>query len=422
MAVTHLGGPARDGGHDAPLPTPGVTALPIWASVVPELAERMRPLAGTLVQDAVEAIQDAVPAYRQPLEGKFREVLVGSVQSAIMQCFEFIANPSAPRDDWLAMFRYAGRVEFGEGRTMDSLQTAVRVGARAVWRHVSKAGQELGIPADTLLTVAEAIFAYVDDMCVVAVAGYTEAQAQATGSYERRRRQLLKLILSDPPATSQSLVDLAAAADWPVPAEVAVVVLEYRADQHHLPVPSLGKDVLIDLESGDPCLVLPDPATQLAALEAELQGRLAAVGPTVPLTDAHRSQKLARQALSLVHRGVLPEVAVTHCDRNLSTLLMFADESLVSHVAQPIREAFADLTDKQRDRVAGTLRTWLHTRGDINETASRLAVHPQTVRYRMNQIEELLGDRLNDPEQRFLMEITMHAWRLPDEPEPEQQI
>ncbi|OLR92289.1 hypothetical protein BJP25_22280 [Actinokineospora bangkokensis] len=389
--------------------------MPIWASVVPDLAEKVRPLAGTLIQDAIEAIQDAVPAYRQPMEGKFREVLVGSVQAAILQCFEFIANPSASREDWLAAFRYAGRVEFLEGRTMDALQTAVRVGARAVWRHVSFAGQELGIPVDTLLTVAEAIFAYVDDLCVVAVEGYTEAQAQASGSYERRRRQLLKLILSDPPPTHQALVDLASAADWQVPEEVAVVVLEYRADQHHLPVPSLGRDVLVDLESGDPCLVLPNPRAQLPALEAQLQGRRAAVGPTVALADAHRSQRLARQAMSLVNRGVLPEVQVTWCAKNLSTLLMFADESLVTHVAQPIRAAFADLTDKQRERVSSTLRTWLHTRGDINETAARLAVHPQTVRYRMNQIEELLGDRLNDPEQRFLMEITMHAWNDPDE-------
>ncbi|WP_156756831.1 PucR family transcriptional regulator [Actinokineospora pegani] len=412
MAVTQRGGP---GPGESGSPQHGVTAVPIWASLVPELAERVKPLAGTLVKDAIEAIQEAVPAYRQPMEGKFREVLVGSVQAAIMQCFEFIVDPRANRDDWLAAFRYAGRMEFLEGRTMDSLQTAVRVGARAVWRHVSIAGQELGIPADTLLTVAEAIFAYVDDLCVVAVAGYTEAQAQATGSYERRRRQLMKLVLSDPPAPQQSLVDLAAAADWQLPEELAVVVLEYRSDQHHLPVPSLGRDVLIDLESGDPCLILPDPGTQLPALESQLNGRRAAVGPTVALADAHRSQRLARQAMSLVNRGVLPEVQITWCARNLSTLLMFADESLVSHVAQPIRAAFADLTDKQRDRVASTLRTWLHTRGDINETASRLAVHPQTVRYRMNQIEELLGDRLNDPEQRFLMEITMHAWNNADE-------
>ncbi|WP_146241377.1 PucR family transcriptional regulator [Actinokineospora spheciospongiae] len=412
MAVTQRGGPVGSGSDK---PGPGVTAVPIWASVVPGIADRVRPLARTLIQDAVEAIQEAVPAYRQPVEGKFGEVLLGSVQAAIMQCFEFIADPTADRSDWLAAFRYAGRMEFLEGRTMDSLQTAVRVGARAVWRHVSVAGQELGIPADTLLTVAEAIFAYVDDLCVVAVAGYTEAQAQASGSYERRRRQLMKLILSDPPAPTQSLVELAAAADWQIPDEVAVVVLEYRTDQHHLPVPALGRDVLVDLESGDPCLVLPAPRAQLPNLEGQLQGRRAAVGPTVPLADAHRSQRLARQAMSLVHRGVLPEVAVTWCSRNLSTLLMFADESLVTHVAQPIRAAFADLTDKQRERVASTLRTWLHTRGDINETASRLAVHPQTVRYRMNQIEELLGDRLNDPEQRFLMEITMHAWHLPDD-------
>ncbi|MFC7614737.1 hypothetical protein ACFQV2_15610 [Actinokineospora soli] len=236
----------------------GRTAVPIWAELVPEGAARVRPLAGKMIADAVAAVREAVPAYRQPLTGKFREVLVGGVEMAVMQCFRFIEDPNASREEWLEVFRYAGRVEFLEGRTMDSLQTAVRVGARTVWRHIGRAGKDLGMSADALLTLAEAIFAYVDDICVVAVSGYTEAQAQASGSYERKRRQLLKLLL-DRVTSPQQVSDLAAAVDWRLPDRVAVVVLEYRPDHLRLPPPSLGREVLVDLESTDPCLLLPDP-------------------------------------------------------------------------------------------------------------------------------------------------------------------
>lgn len=407
-----VGAPDDDGAGPPGLAR-GVTALPIWATIVPELAAKVRPMAKVMIHDVIEAVREAVPAYRRPLAGKFREVLVGGVEMAVMQCFRFIEDPRAPRDQWLSMFRYLGRVEFQEGRTTDALQTAVRVGARSVWRHISRAGQEAGISADTLLTAAEAIFAYVDDICVVAVAGYTEAQARTSGSHERRRRQLLTLLLADPPPPPRAVADLAAAVGWRLPSEVAVVVLEHRPDQHHLPVPALAREVLVDLESAEPCLLVPEPAAHPPLPAEALGGRRAAVGPTVALGDAHRSRRLARRALTLVRRGVLPDVGLTHCDRHLATLLVHADETLVSHVAEPVRAAFAELTDKQRERAARTLRAWLRTRGDINETAALLAVHPQTVRYRMNQVEELLGARLADPEQRFLMEIAADSWQVP---------
>ena len=402
----------------APVPQ-GRTAVPIWAELVPEGAAKVRPLAGKMIADAVAAVRDAVPAYRQPLTGKFREVLVGGVEMAIMQCFRFIEDPNASRSEWLEVFRYAGRVEFLEGRTMDSLQTAVRVGARTVWRHIGRAGKDLGMSADALLTLAEAIFAYVDDICVVAVAGYTEAQAQASGSYERKRRQLLKLLL-DRIGQPQQVADLAAAVDWRLPGTVAVVALEYRPDHLRLPAPSLGRDVLVDLESTDPCLLLPDPATgaafdkAAAELERALVGRRAAIGPAVPLAEAHRSRSVARRALALRHRRMLPETDLIRCDQHLGALLRFVDEPLVSHLAERVRDVLNPLTDKQRERAASTLHAWLRTRGDINEAADVLAVHPQTVRYRLNQLESLLGEQLADPEQRFLMEVSAHAWLPPE--------
>ncbi|MFC5289390.1 PucR family transcriptional regulator [Actinokineospora guangxiensis] len=393
----------------------GRTAAPLWAEVLPEGAARVRPLAGKMIADVVAAVRDAVPAYRRPLTGKFREVLVGGVEMAVMQCFRFVEDPGASRAEWLEVFRYAGRVEFLEGRTMDSLQTAVRVGARAVWRHIGRAGQDLGMSADDLLTLAEAVFAYVDDICVVAVSGYTEAQAQASGSYERKRRQLLKLVL-DQVGQPQQTADLAAAVQWTLPDTVSVVVLEYRADHLRLPPPALGKDVLVDLESADPCLLIPDPPVGRAldvaagALERALGGRVAALGPAVPLAEAHRSRVLARRGLALSQRRVLSASPLLRCDRHLGVLLRYADERLGVHLAARVREVLAPLTAKQRERASATLHAWLRTRGDVKGTAEALGVHPQTVRYRLGQLESLLGEMLADPEQRFLMEVTANAW------------
>ena len=44
-----------------------------------------------------------------------------------------------------------------------------------------------------------------------------------------------------------------------------------------------------------------------------------------------------------------------------------------------------------------TLRTYVDSGGNISEAAARLHVHENTVRYRIGQIEKVLGARLTDP-------------------------
>jgi hypothetical protein len=404
--------PVRRPAGRAAVSTEMSPALPIWSSIPRELAERLRPMTGVMVQDAIREIQRNVPAYDQPLRGKFREVLVGAVEMAVAKCFDNICNPDAEQSDWKAVFRYSGKVEFMEGRTMDSLQTAVRIGARVAWRHISVMGRRMGVSTDLLFTVADAIFAWVDELSTVAIEGYTEAQAHASGALERRRKQLLKLILAEPPAGRQQLVDLAATTDWSLPERVAVVALEFFDDQHRRPGISLGRDVLVDLESGEPCLIMADARRNLRRLDGELHGQRAAVGPTVPLTEAHRSLAVARRALGFVQRGVLPDAPITWCEEHLSTLALLSDEFLIGQLTTRTMAPFEGLRVKQRERLASTLLAWLETRGGVNEMASRLDIHPQTVRYRMHQIEQLLGDRLTDPDERLTMEIALRARAL----------
>ena len=50
------------------------------------------------------------------------------------------------------------------------------------------------------------------------------------------------------------------------------------------------------------------------------------------------------------------------------------------------------------EKLADTLRAWLLHQGRRDDVAAELFVHPQTVRYRMGQLRELYGDRLDDPD------------------------
>jgi hypothetical protein len=390
----------------------------LWAQLRDrvDVTERMRPMVPQMVRVAVTEIQRSVPEYAVPLEGKFRDVLVGAVDMAITQFLDNIRNPHASQVDWEKTFRYAGRVEYLEGRSLDALQAAVRVGSRKVWRMVSTAGRQLGVHPTRLFAVADAIFAYTNEICTVALKGYLETQAQHTGAVERRRRQLMKLILADPPAPLPAIAELAATTGWSVPARLAVVVLEYREDQHQLPASALDRRVLVDLESNQPCLITADPETDLRSLSDELHGRRAAIGPAVRVSEAHRSLDVARRTLRLVQRGVLPERQITWCRDHLSTLALLSDTFLVTQLTRRAMAPLAALTPKQRDRLATTLLAWLDTRGGINEIATRLAIHPQTVRYRMRLIEDLLGEQLSDKNQRLTLEIALRAHQLLSKP------
>lgn len=391
-------------------PVPPRTSLEILSTLPPvKQALPIRPAIDRVIRDIVREVRRAVPAYAQPQESDVSRVLVGSVERAAHQLVEAIGNPDADRAEWEKWFRNIGRLEYHEGRSMDALQTAVRVGARVGWRHIQATGTAAGMPASALFTMAEALFQYADDLSAVAIAGHAEAKARANGDLHQRRIRLLKLIVADPPIAPQAILEQAALSDWDVPERIAVVALERGEGQRELSSAELGRGVLADVASAEPCLVVPEPDRRLARVERAVSGWVAAVGPTVTLTEAPRSLDCARRVLGLARRGVLTNRRVLRCSEHLPTLAMYADEFVLEQVRAHALRPFAELTSKQRERLSETLAAWLHTRGGINEVADRLGVHPQTVRYRMNQVSELLGDRLDDPDERLMLEMALRT-------------
>lgn len=240
----------------------------------------------------------------------------------------------------------------------------------------------------------------------------TNAQARATSTIERRRQRLLRLLLAEQPAARRTLADLAHSADWELPEQVAVIAIEYREDQHRFPASALATDVLADLESTRPCLVVADPHPHLDVLRSELWGRTAAVGPLVPVTEAHRSFTVARRALDLVRRGLLPECDITDCEQHLSTLLLHADEFLLDQLVEHALLPLASLRPEQRDLLSETLLAYMSSTGGITEVAGRLGVDPHTIRDRLDQAHDLFGTRLADPDERLMLELALRADRI----------
>ena len=81
--------------------------------------------------------------------------------------------------------------------------------------------------------------------------------------------------------------------------------------------------------------------------------------------------------------------------------LMGADDRLVDPRVRELREHDPMLAD--------TLRAYLDSFGDVAAAAQWLHVHPNTVRYRVRRIEQLLATSLADPDVRLLLSLSLRA-------------
>lgn len=343
-----------------------------------------------------DAIEKAIPEY-----SGFRENVVDGIRQALVKFVDRIASPDAEPDPHDDIHRKLGAWEFKSGRSLDSLQAAYRIGARVAWRHVCAFAEQRALSLREMSVLGEAMIAHVDELVSLSVEGYAAAQASAAGTLERKRRKLMELLAGDPAGNWQAVLDAARAAAWPMPERLVAVALE----PSDAPADGLPADVLVDFEDAHPYLLVPNPPAGARWLRGALPGWRAAVGVPVEPQDAPRSLASARRVLALAgERG-----PVVHAADHLVELTVLADEFLARQLARRALEPLAPLTDRQRTKLAETLLVWLSARGGAPEVAARLQVHPQTVRYRVNQLEELFGDRMHDAEERFTLELALRA-------------
>src|SRR6266542_3023749 len=207
------------------------------------------------------------------------------------------------------------------------------------------------------------------------------------------------------------LVDFAAAetARWRLPRRLAAVAIDGCSAEPTPPV--LAPDILVSVDRAEPCLLVPDPRPRTRSLATALAGLRAAVGPAVATADAVKSLRWARDALALAGRGILPGDELIWCEDHLATLAVFRDQHLLTLLAARRLAPLDGLRASQRDLLTGTLLAWLQLDKNATEVAAQLHVHPQTVRYRLRQLDRLFGPALRDPRTRFELEIALRADR-----------
>jgi PucR C-terminal helix-turn-helix domain len=385
-----------------------------WEDLPPEVANVLRPELPALADEIVAELSHGVPDYARPLEGPFGKALRSGVEEALGRFTTMVENPSADRDEGREVYLNLGRGEMRAGRSMDALLAAYRLGARIAWRRLAAAGERAGLHPHTLYALAEAIFAYIDELSADSIEGYAREQAAAAGALQRRRQRLAALLIQDPPATPAAVEAAAANATWRLPRSLAVLVVEAQGsgEQADRLALRLGPEVLVVQVA--PLIVALVPAGgRRRELEVAVRGRRAALGPTVTWQEAGVSFARARELLRLAEDGAIEDRAgLLLAERHKLSLLLGVDRRLARDMADSALEPLEGETELSRERLGSTLDAWLRHRGRTEAVAKALHVHPQTVRYRLARLRELFGSRLEDPDARFELELALRARRL----------
>ncbi|MGW2286230.1 PucR family transcriptional regulator [Streptomyces phaeochromogenes] len=378
------------------------------------LHDHLRPFFDDITEEVVRAIRTEIPEYARPTDDTYMQVVHQGVEHALQGFLERMAKPDTDWQPVTATYQRIGRGEADEGRSLDAFQSALRLGARVTWRRINALVDADLLPRHVLAAFGEALFLHLDEMAAATTAGYTEARLHAAGELQQRRTRLIDLLIVDPPASVAAITDLAHTAQWPVPRSLAVVVIDQGAQAGAAQAPIVPPEFLARFDVRPAVLVVPDPEGpgRARAVAGALQGLRAVMGPSVALQEGARSLRWAAEALDLSRRGVLPDTEMVRCRDHLATLMLFRDEALVEAMADRHLRPLDTIRLPQRERLAETLLSWLECGHNASEVAARLAVHPQTVRYRMRQLDELFGDRLHDPTTQFEMQLALRALKL----------
>ncbi|MEU5758430.1 helix-turn-helix domain-containing protein [Nocardia sp. NPDC047648] len=381
-----------------------MTSEPGPPLVPPDIATALHAALNAAADEIFESVPRELPVYAEVLATELGGLVKAAIKT-MLAGFLLVAcgKPDTrravdPVDVEEAAFRL-GQYEAQVGRPIDSLNASFRLGARIAWRHWSATAQAHGMSTVDIAAFAELNFYYIDTLADAAVSGHADELASAGRQRQRAREYLAEKLLGGDDMTE--LLAAARLADWRPPESMVAIALP-RAETH-IAVPALDARTLQAGAESLPGPARPDMAVLLvpigagAARDALLErvgGLRAAVGPEQPWLDVRYSAALAARAWE--HHGRESWPADTESE--LAALVVHADPLTRARHRADTLAPFDHLRADTRARYEETLRAWLLHQGRREDVARYLVLHPQTVRYRMDRIREILGDRLTDPE------------------------
>ncbi|HJQ04996.1 MAG TPA: helix-turn-helix domain-containing protein, partial [Nocardioides sp.] len=245
---------------------------------------------------------------------------------------------------------------------------------------------------------------WIDDAVEQLIEHYTAERAQLAGGAQARRAQTIDSLLSGALPTAQHARDLGHnLGQWQTafvlasPPDADPVASLFEVAQQVCA--SLGLPRPLAHPAGSRELwgwvsTAERPTLAVSAVDGVLSeaGLHLALGVPMKGAGAFRTSHLQARA---AHRVGLRAAAAAHAYEELGTAALIGDGELARDLVR--RELAPLLTGaKGEDGLRETALTYLRSGLNVDTTAERLFVHPNTVRYRIARIEEQLGHRISE--------------------------
>lgn len=361
----------------------------------------MNPYVPQFVEELREALEREVPVFvtvarTDPTFSKDVETAVNLAATSFISVIG--QDTPALTTDSHAVFTQLGADEAHEGRGLETLLAAYRVGARLALRIIVLALEDAGrLDADILGTLSDAIFGYVDEVSAASAQGYTKQLLSQGGVKDQQRSDLIQRMLTG--SGGPEIERLAEEVNWPLATPVVTLATDRNAATEVSR--RLGETALVAEEDEVATFILPRTAFDPELLARTLEGIDVGVGPVTAWESSSQSAHLARRVWT---QGGALRLAR---DR-LASLAVNGDPIALDALRGRVLAPFERVREGSRERLLDTLALWLRHWGQRGPVAETLDVHPQTIGYRLGQLREVLGDRLDDPQSRFELAVALY--------------
>ncbi len=351
----------------------------------------LRRISGELSTATLQRLEESLPWYASMPPA--RRSAVGLVaQSGITSFLQWYEDPTQAPKIASDVFAAAPRELLRSVSLQQTLQL-VRVTVQVTEERIAGRSDHL----------REAVLLYSRDVAFAAADVYARA-AEARGLWDAR----LEALVVDSILTGEAddeLPSRIAALGWHGHGEISVIVgttpTQFDVDQVRRTARRLGVDLLIGVQGSRLVLVVgraqlddevesetqPSFAEIAERLEPHFGSGHIVVGPAVPtLVDASTSARAALAGFA-VARGWRGTPRPVHADDLLPERALAGDpvakQTLVDRIYRPLNEHSGELT--------ATLWSYLDNGRSLEATARELFVHPNTVRYRLKRVSEVIG-------------------------------
>ncbi|WP_395109930.1 helix-turn-helix domain-containing protein [Actinomadura sp. SCN-SB] len=312
----------------------------------------------------------------------------------------FVDSVLSPATDWRPLREIYARVgahEARAGRSLDGLHAAIQSCGQVASRRFIRDTRRHGWSLRVLEHLNDSLFLFLEEIASAAARGHASVRENAVSNEEQCRRRLRDLLVADPPCAQEVVTRLIAPAGWCEPRTIAAVALPPQPEGAK---PFLPPTVLADLTADQPYLVVPDPdgPRNRSDLLKLLNGHVAAIGPTVGLTEGAMSLRWARYLLELMNENLVDATGPARCADHIPLIVAHQGGDLLRLVVDGHLRPLMSIPPARRSVLARTLLEYIKCSGNAVATAERLDIHEQTVRYRIRRLETILGEVLPQPD------------------------